>query len=450
MKKLSLIITVLILSLSILLSSCEDGEKKKESSSEENASATTALTDAITPDNTEDPTEKVTEEPSGDTHAHAYGEWVTVAQATCEKEGGRERVCPCGSKESETLAKLKHNYIESVCTMCKQKDPNAFVPDYAAGEANVVGSDDADLNYTAQAGYIYYSNGNQIQKMKKNGSGNESVYKVSAGNVFNVNVVGDWVYFYCQGSTVAKSYIARVRTDGSGFEKLVSSLNVWEMLVVKDTVYYTTITEDWTYNDYGKDAFPLYSVSVNGGTPKQIHDGAVSDLTADATYLYFVHVTEDDAGTICRIKHGSTNSSVLLKDTNTLGLSLENSKLYFVVMDEYDPYAATLASISINGGSYTTYGQLNYVHISFHIIGNKAYFIGSAPMSEENPEPEIGLVEYDMNAKTFKLIGEDYYSGFVGVFDVLICESYDYESEKLEYIEIYYPNTGELKKVDLS
>lgn len=439
MKKLLLIVTVLILSLSVLLSACDDGEIKGKDSGKESKSSATDLTSSTTIANSTDD--------SGSTHIHTYGEWITVEEATCEKEGSKVRTCSCGNKETEKLAKVNHNYVGNSCTMCKQKQPNLFVPDYGAGEANVVGSHDAALYYTAQAGYIYYSNANEIQKLKKNGSNIESVYKVSAGNVFNVNVVGDWIYFYCRGSTTGKSYIAKVRTDGSGFEKLVSSINVIEMLVVKNTVYYTTITEN--YKDYGKDLCPLYSVSVNGGTTKQIHDGAVSDLNADATYLYFTHISEDDNITVCRIKHGSTNKSVLLKNTEILGLSLENSKLYFLVMDKYDPYTMTIASISANGGSYTTYGKVNCADAFFHVIGNKAYFIGSAPETEANPMPTIGFVEYNMSTKTFKMISEGHdYNGFTGVFDSLIRESY--RNEKLDYIEIYYPSTGASKKVKVS
>ncbi len=451
MKKLLLTLTVLILSLSMLLSSCEDGETNKEKNRQESTSASTETVTETTTNNSGGSSKKPVENSSGGTHVHAYGEWVTVTEATCQQEGSKTRVCSCGSKETESLEMIPCNYVGNACTMCKGKEQTAFVPDYAQGEANVVGSDDATFNYTAQAGYIYYSDGNKIQKLKKNGTTVQSVYTVSSGDVFNVNVVGDWVYFYCAGSTVAKSYIAKVRTDGSGFEKLVSSIGVGEMLVVKDTIYYTTITEDWTYTDYDKDIFPLYSVSVNGGSPKQIHDGAVENLTADATYLYFTHVTENDDSTICRIKHSNTNKSVLLQNRETLGLSLENSKLYFFVVDQYDDYNHTLASISTNGGSYTTYGEMVYVHLSFHVIGNKAYFIGSSPLSEENPEPGLGVTEYNMSSGIFTMVREDEeLSGFVGVFDSLIFEGYNYDAEKLEYIEIYNPSTGVFKKIRIS
>ena len=256
---------------------------------------------------------------------------------------------------------------------------------------------------------------------------------------------------HCRGNTIAKSYIAKVRTDGSGFEKIVSSLYVYEMLVVNDTVYYTTITENWEYVEYGKDVFPLYSVSINGGSSKQIHDGAVSNLVADATYLYFSHYTENDDNTICRIKHSNMNKNVLLKNTETLTLSLENSKLYFFALNQYDSYTLTIASISTSGGQYTTYGKMDCVDSFFHVIGNKAYFLGAESFSEENPEPEFGLLEYDMNAKTLNLIHK--YEGdgeFVGVFDTLIFEPYNDNTEKIEYIEIYNYRTGVFQKIKVS
>jgi hypothetical protein len=261
-------------------------------------------------------------------------------------------------------------------------------------------------------------------------------------------VIGDWIYFYCKDSTTAKSYIAKVKTDGSGFEKLVSSINVWEMLVVNNIVYYTTVTPNWQYTEYVKDILPLYSLSVNGGTPKQIQDGAVSYLTADGTYLYYSHTTNNDKTTICRIKHSNAKKDILHQNITTVNLTLENSKLYFFVENIYEPETFTLASISINGGSYTTYGKMFCDPNLFHVIGNKAYFIGSAPISENNPEPEYGLTEYSLTTKTFKLIREGERVEFVGAFDLLIFQPS--VSGKFNTIEIYTPSTGAFKKLKVS
>lgn len=428
MKKLSIILTVLFLTLSVLFASCDNGDANQAGGDND--------------------TEK--ESVSDNAHVHTYGQWVTLTEATCQQTGNRVRVCSCGDQQTETVEKLQCNYVNNVCSMCHNEKPTAFVPDYSKGEENAVGSDNASLNYTAQADYIYYSNGNKLEKVKKNGTAHKPVYTAPSGELLNVNAVGDWIYFYCKENTTDRSYIAKVRTDGTGFEKLVSSVNVWEMLAVNDKLYYTTVTENWEYVEYGKEIFPLYSISVNGGTPTQLRDGAVSYLVADATYLYFSHTTKEGENTVCRIRHSNARFDVLLQNTATLNLSLENEKLYFFVEDIYDPENVSLASISIKGGSYTTYGKMNCDPSLFHVIGNKAYFVGSAPFSEENPEPEYGLTEYNMSTKKFKLLSEGECDGFVGVFDLLICPTYDHELEKLDSIVIYTPSTGASKKIKVS
>ncbi len=47
-------------------------------------------------------------------HSHSYGEWIVVADATCEKDGSRYRVCACGDRETEVLTKLGHDWGEWV------------------------------------------------------------------------------------------------------------------------------------------------------------------------------------------------------------------------------------------------------------------------------------------------------------------------------------------------
>ncbi len=444
MKKFMFVFMVAVLSLVLSLTACEHSDGQEETNDGESTSETT------TEPETEDESSTDPSETSTELHVHAYGEWITVNEATCTQSGTKERVCSCGSKESEAVATLSHNYVENICSMCQQRDPSAFVPDYPTGQANVVGTDVAFSNYTSQAGYLYFSAaGHKINKIKTDGTGLQTVYEVTAGDVFNVNVVGDWVYFYCAGTTVGKSYIAKVRTDGSGFEKIVSSVSVWEMMVVKDTVYYTTMPTNWEYRNYAKDVLPLYRVSVNGGTPQQIHDGAVENMVADATYLYFVHSNEDGEETINRVKHGSTSSSVLLSGKDVWMLSLENSKLYFFVFDMYHD-EHSLASVSSSGGSYTVYGKVMQYSESMHVVGNKVYYMGSLYREDAFCE-EAGLVEYDLTTKKDKLVREDYESfGFASAGDLLIFETYNYDTEKLEAFTIYYTKKNSFKEIKLS
>lgn len=59
---------------------------------------------------------------------HEYGEWSTVAEAKCEEEGSRERICIlCGLKETEKIDALEHDYriiddqTGAVASTCKDK-----------------------------------------------------------------------------------------------------------------------------------------------------------------------------------------------------------------------------------------------------------------------------------------------------------------------------------------
>ncbi len=379
-------------------------------------------------------------------HTHSYGKWTITKEATCKESGSKERVCSCGYKETNTIGIIDHKYVNNVCSMCNQSDAVLFVPDYKAGEANVVGSD-GSLNYTSQGKYIYFSDGNKINKIESNTKKLTEVYKVTAGNTFCVNVVGDWIYFYCRGSTADKSYIAKVRTDGSGFAKIVISVTVVEMIVAKNTIFYTTEPANGEYTDFEKDVMPLYSVSVNGGTPKQIHDGSVSNMVADGNYLYFIYENESGRN-IIRIKHGSTKESVLFSGETVYMLSLENSKLYFLTMDKYTE-EWSVASISTSGGNYTDYGKIVMNTETMYVVGNKCYYMGIAN-SGDDIEVQMGLVEYNLTTKQSRVIMEEESFEFQFTGEFLIFERYGYSNDKLQSLKIYNTSTNNFEEINIA
>lgn len=461
MKKLTLILIISILLLCIVLTSCNNQNKIDTSNSEDNGSQREPTSEILAEDsdseaqasgaatNTSD-TIADTIEASTNIHVHSYGKWITVNEATCKENGTMDRICSCGAIETQTIEVISHKYVNNVCSMCKQRDPNAFVSDYSEGQANEVGSCLSTLNYSSQASYIYFTtSSSKICKMKTDGTSLQMVYKTTSGSIKNVNIVGDWIYFYSEGTTIGKSYIAKVRTDGSCFEKIVSSLYIWDMLVVKDTVYYTVFPANGEYKDFDKDLMPLYSVSVNGGTSKQLYDGAVSDMVSDGKYLYFIHVDNNHKQSIVRIKHGSTVSSILLSNKELYKLSIEDSKLYFFTYDVYNDIYS-LASIATNGANYTTYGNVMQYTESIHIVGNKAYYMGSLYI-EDGFSEKVGLIEYDLATNKQYLIKEYYETfGFAFSKDILFFENYNYEAENLESLTVYYVKNDKFKEIKLT
>lgn len=44
-------------------------------------------------------------------HAHSYGKWTIVQEATCTSEGLEERSCSCGEKETRTIDMIDHTIV---------------------------------------------------------------------------------------------------------------------------------------------------------------------------------------------------------------------------------------------------------------------------------------------------------------------------------------------------
>ena len=124
MKHFRLIFTLLAVLLAfscVFFVSCDgDGEVTTEAPAPGTVEPTAAPDDTTaspettkapdttqTPDTTKAPdtTAEVTTEPP---HTHSFGAWSTVKAESCTEEGTKERVCSCGQKETETIAKAEH------------------------------------------------------------------------------------------------------------------------------------------------------------------------------------------------------------------------------------------------------------------------------------------------------------------------------------------------------
>lgn len=126
------------------------------------------------------------------------------------------------------------------------------------------------------------------------------------------------------------------------------------------------------------------------------------------------------------MKHDATKKNVLYENVNTNYFMLKNSKLYFLVFDQYSE-ECSIASISTSGGSYTVYGKIPFYSEFLYVIGNRAYYYGGPYGTDEFMETS-GLVEYDMSAKTYRLIVEDWDMTFFSfTSDLIIREIYENE-----------------------
>ena len=57
---------------------------------------------------------------------HAFGEWTETKAPTCTEDGEQSRSCAnCDAVETETIAKLGHEYVDGSCIRCGEADPDA-------------------------------------------------------------------------------------------------------------------------------------------------------------------------------------------------------------------------------------------------------------------------------------------------------------------------------------
>ena len=401
------------------------------------AASVTAPATAMTPATAVPST---TEVPSS--HSHVFGGWQTVTPADCTRDGLIKRACACGYTEERKMLRSSHEYKDGACLACGAPDP-----DYVPQIPNTVGAAGGASVLAVQGDWLYFApTYYELARLRIDGDEGELLYEVSTGRILNINVVGEWVYFYCEGDTAEKSYIARVGTDGTGFEKLVSGTYVGELLVVGDALYFTALKSP--YRDFGKDVYPLYRVSTSGGLAVQLHDGAVRELAATKDYLYFVYENEEGATAISCIRHGRTNSTTLFSGKEIGGLSIDGERLYFwqverVYTVKYES-EFLFSSIPILGGAKTLHTTVPYHGEFFCAIGGTVYYDGSPFDVEEEEREEYGLCAYDVAKDGFRLIAratdeQDFYGYAYHAAGPFLVRLY-YENEEFSHIVIFDGN----------
>ncbi len=109
-------------------------------------------TESTTKPTEPEPTEPATKPAETEPHIHSFGEWKIVKDSTCKETGTKERVCSCGQKQTESIAKKNHvsdgsndgiptisvdgntATVEIVCSTCNSKVQSPYSGTYLDGE----------------------------------------------------------------------------------------------------------------------------------------------------------------------------------------------------------------------------------------------------------------------------------------------------------------------------
>ena len=101
-----------------------DSDKNDTNADESNKDDTNADESDKNDSNTDDEGTDGTQE-----HEHSFSAWITTKPATCQTVGENARAClSCGERESQTIEKTEHNYVNGVCSVCgKSKYPDGII-----------------------------------------------------------------------------------------------------------------------------------------------------------------------------------------------------------------------------------------------------------------------------------------------------------------------------------
>ena len=307
------------------------------------------------------------------------------------------------------------------------KVPNDEIPDIEvpnnqgsgsqSGVVNILGNTSGNDRVAKQGSVYYYAEGSTIIKITDvEALESSKLMTLSKGDIYNLNIIGDWMYFFVKESLYEESYIAKVRTDGSGFTKLLQTGEVYELLVVKDTIYFIPVSEHF-YPELKNGA--LYSMSVNGGEVKMLKDGWVSSLCADEDYIYFNY--EKTAApirtVIYRMNHDGSEITAIWsteRDKHINYIAVENSRIYFGIFDTSDDWVIRFASVDNNGNDYTKYGGFDCYSYMIDVFDGKIYFHGHDYFyNDYRLDGGYGLIEYDLATNELTFLDTN---GFESVF----------------------------------
>lgn len=351
-------------------------------------------------------------------HTHSFGSWYIAVAPACESAGSRERACSCGLVEKESIPAVGHTYIRNVCVTCGDGGDTAFVPDYDFGQANTIGNEDGAYYVARQDDWLYYATDYRyITKSRVDGTGAKKVFSVTRGSILNINVVGDWIYFFVYTSTVNDCYIAKVRTDGSDFAYVLQSVEIGEMLVVKDKLFFTMLT-----NSYGKASAPLYMLPLNGGMTQQLYEGYVCHLASDGKHLYFERSPKTGNNALYRINLSTMQRSTVSLNYKGSDFILKNNYIYYTQKDD-EAGDYVLRSICLQDGTVTVLGRPQYMTEWFAVIGNSIYYSGMS-----GSDSKFGIMELDPHGAKYNVI---YNTGdapvCIGLGDCLVWRDYSGE-----------------------
>ena len=223
--------------------------------------------------------------------------------------------------------------------------------------------------------YIYFSNGNQILKLKKDGSG---LTEVSNAVGFYFNVIGDWLYY---SNTNDNGRIYRITIDGRLKEKICDVTNGWNISIAGEWIYFMQFKDSVGWVD-------TYKMKLDGSelqlaiapTPKPsstptIKPTLIPELPKVGDTVSFGHYEQDN-----NLSNGKESIAwrVLMKEE---GKALLISEMGL----DCRPYHTVYDSVTWEICSLRKWLNADFLEATFTAAEQKA-IVSTMIRNEDNPE----------------------------------------------------------------
>ena len=234
----------------------------------------------------------------------------------------------------------------------------------SAGVSNTIGNTAANLylegNVSAQGNWIYFlTDHGEIYKYSIKTKEKTRLYShPSVGwGLRQINVVGEWVYFYASNEGIFK-----VRIDGTGAQKIIDNQGLFMYMCVADGyIYYNS--------DYSEDSgYRLYRMKIDGSNREKTADEHCNYINITGDYIYYNSEYSDTtkAG-FYRMKRDGTERTLLA--------SAFYNSLYIYGNDAYISNGQmVLCKSNISGITQLTSLNIKGIH-RINALGDWIYFV---------------------------------------------------------------------------
>lgn len=185
--------------------------------------------------------------------------------------------------------------------------------------------DENYIYYINRAGDVYGASPDLLYKIKKNDVTRKDLCdlnyntQVIDNRVWNLNIVGDWIY-YSNWKDAFHHSINKVKKDGTQ-NTCIANEAVGNMFVNGNWIYYVKRT-----NSHSIDLNDIYKMSLDGSCRMKLNSNPVEDMTMSDGWIYYTNIK--DGYKIYRMKlDGSENAKIC--DDETLFMTVSGSSIFY-------------------------------------------------------------------------------------------------------------------------